>query len=154
MKRPGAPSLGAFETTATAPRPADGTFTVPEGKGLTSVGVFEANGRLVTLSLSDAAGHARRASLLAAGPFRHWSADCRGEYQVRLVKGDLNWKYQGWFANTGTQRACRFRGAVRPHWSGVRQCWSLLCGRRTLRYLREPACGGCGDGTMGMDAVG
>ncbi|MCX7935493.1 MAG: right-handed parallel beta-helix repeat-containing protein, partial [Planctomycetota bacterium] len=46
-KRPTEPGVGAFETSATPPRPPAGIFTVPPGEGIVSAGVFGLKGRLV-----------------------------------------------------------------------------------------------------------
>ena len=101
VQRPGVPGIGAFETVATAPRPADGSFTVPAGKGLSSAGVFDAHGRLVAYLFQTLP--------IPAGKHPFWlparsyigQPIAPGAYQVRVVKGDLDWQYLGWFGNTG-----------------------------------------------------
>ena len=98
---PHAPGLGAFETSATPPRPADGTFTVPSGKGLVSAGAFDKNGRLVSYLFQTLP--------LPEGKHPFWLPPRSyigkpidpGDYEVRVVKGDLEWQYLGWFGNTG-----------------------------------------------------
>ena len=100
VKRPGMPGLGAFETAATAPRPPDGTFTVPAGSGLPSAGVFDAHGRLLTYlfqTLPIPAG--KHPFWLPARSYTGKPIE-PGTYEVRVVKGDLDWQYLGWFGNT------------------------------------------------------
>jgi len=100
VKRPGTPGVGAFETTAPTPRAADGTFEVPIGNGLTSAGVFDAKGKLVTYLFQTLP--------LPAGKHAFWlparsyigQPIAPGSYEVRVVKGDLTWKYLGWYGNT------------------------------------------------------
>jgi len=114
VKRPATPGLGAFETTATASRPADGTFAVPGGNGLASAGVFDPHGKLVTYLFHNAP--------LPAGKHRFWLPARRynglpiqaGNYEVRAVRGDLDWRYVGWFGNTGGKDADGY-GAACTH---------------------------------------
>ncbi len=109
-KRPGTPGLGAFETSAVAPRPPDGDFLVPDGPGLTSAGVFDADGKLISYLFQMLP--------LAAGKYPCWlparsyvgKPIAPGSYTVRVVKGDLTWKYLGWFGNTDHRDAAGYGG--------------------------------------------
>lgn len=106
--RPGAPGVGAFETRASAPRPADGSFMVPDGAGLVSAGVFDARGKLVSYFFQTLP--------LPAGRHRFWlparsfsgQPIAAGNYEVRVVRGDLHWKYVGWFGNSARKDAQGF----------------------------------------------
>ena len=104
VKRPAAPSLGAMECTAQAPRPADGTFTIPAGEGLSSAGVFDKNRMLVAYLF--------QCMPLTEGKYSFWLPSRTykgrnieaGEYEVRWIKANMDWKYMGWIANTETSK--------------------------------------------------
>jgi len=101
VKRPEAPGLGAYEVTAKAPRPADGSFKVSFGNGFTSAGVFDKNGKLVTYLFQELP--------LAKGTYSFWLPSrtwretpiAAGEYEIRLLESKLDWKYLGFIGNTG-----------------------------------------------------
>ena len=72
-----------------APRPPDGDFLVPDGPGLTSAGVFDADGKLISYLFQTLP--------LPAGKHPFWlparsyvgQTILPGSYNVRVVKGDL-----------------------------------------------------------------
>jgi len=95
--------LGAFTSRLTPPRPADGSFIVKSGQGITSAGVFTKDGKEVcylfhNLPLTKGA----YAFWLPSRDFQYRSLGA-GNYDLRTVESNLTWDYLGKIADTGTE---------------------------------------------------
>jgi DNA-binding beta-propeller fold protein YncE len=85
--------LGAYEASFPAPRPADGTFTVKSGEGITSAGLFTRDDRNVRYLFQNLP--------LAKGKYSYWlpSRDWQGapifagDYQLKVTESDLRLAY-------------------------------------------------------------
>jgi len=102
VKQLATPDLGAFVSTAKAPRQPDGKFTVSSGEGVSSAGIFDKQGRLVTYLFQGLP--------LAKGdysfylPSRSYKGTniATGDYELRLLESNLQWKYMGVIGNANT----------------------------------------------------
>ena len=127
--RSGTPSLGALESAATAPRPADGTVTVASSIGLSSAGVFDPKGKLVSYLF--------QALPLRVGKYSFWLPARTykgrniepGEYEVRLVESHLDWEYLGWIGNTSESDNPDLGCAVNPRAVTFDSTGRLIAGR-------------------------
>lgn len=127
--RAAAPCVGAFESTATAPRPPDGTLRVSAGIGLTSAGVFDSKGRLLSYLFQGLP--------LVVGEHLFWLPSRSykgrnveaGEYEVRVLESKMNWEYLGWIANTDTSDEAAASCAVNPRATAFDQAGRLISGR-------------------------
>jgi len=130
VKRPADPALGAYEATVKASRPADGKFTVPDGEGLASAGVFDASGKLVDYLFQCMA--------LKGGEYSFWlpSRNYRGQkvqagrYEVRVIKSKLDWQYMGWIGNTETSAVPGSSAPVEKDAMAFDDAGRLLVGRK------------------------
>ena len=127
--RNGTPDLGAQESVASAPRPAEGTLTVTSGMGLSSAGVFDSKGKLISYLFQSLP--------LRAGKYSVWLPPRTykgrkiepGEYEVRLVESRLDWEYLGWIANTSESDDPAFSCAVNPRAVVFDRAGQLISGR-------------------------
>lgn len=100
-RRQGTPELGAVLSSAKAPRPADGQFTVTRGDGLTSAGVFTKGGVLIAYLFHNLP--------LGKGSYRYWLPSrayqglpiAAGTYEVRMVESKLRWQYLNHIGDNG-----------------------------------------------------
>jgi hypothetical protein len=96
--RPARPGLGAYEVSFLAPRPADGKFTVQAGEGVTSAGLYTADGKKVVSLFNNLP--------LAKGTHEFWlpggSKLPAGRYELRLAESDLRMGYVAFLGGTGT----------------------------------------------------
>ncbi len=99
--RRGFPDAGAFESEVKAPRPADGTFAIGDTSGVTSAGVFTAEGREVCYLFQNLP--------LRKGTYSYWlpSRDFQGKpipagkFELRIANAALAMEYLGMVGNTG-----------------------------------------------------
>jgi len=83
------PDVGAFESSLTPPRKADGTFSVTRGAGVVSAGLFDKNDKNVNDLFQNLP--------LAKGTYEYWlpTRDWQGrpipagDYELRLLESDL-----------------------------------------------------------------
>ncbi len=106
------PDVGCYQTHAAAPRPADATFTIKSGAGISSAGIFTQSGREVAYLFHNLP--------LSAGEHSFWfpSRDFEGRtippghYEVRVTESALNWQYLGMIGNTGLETPIGATAAV------------------------------------------
>ncbi len=95
--------LGAYNTHLTPPRPADGSFTVKSGQGITSAGVFTKDGKeLCDLFENLPLAKGSYAFWLPSRDFQY-RAIAAGAYEVRTVESQLRWDYLGKIGDTGKE---------------------------------------------------
>jgi hypothetical protein len=112
--RHGAPDLGVAESVLTATRPAAGVFTVRADAGLKSAGLFTQDGALVSYLFQNLP--------LARGPHQFWlpardytgTPIPAGDYDVRLVESDLQWRYLNHIGDNGDARGASLSASVQP----------------------------------------
>jgi hypothetical protein len=95
--RPKSPGLGAYEVSFRVSRPADGKFTVRSGEGVTSAGLYAADGKKVASLFNNLP--------LAKGTYEFWlpgGLKCQaGQYHLRLVESNLRMEYLAFLGGTG-----------------------------------------------------
>ena len=94
-KRNGAVDLGAYEVTLTSPRPADGSFTVQSGEGVTSAGIYTKTGKKVAALFDNMP--------LPKGRYPFWLPQglTAGEYELRLAESNLSLQYVALIGSNG-----------------------------------------------------
>jgi len=110
--RHGGIDCGAYEARLSAPRPADGRFTVESGSGVTSAGLFTADGRCVRYLFQNLP--------LAKGNYEFWlpSRDWQGrtipagDYDLRTVESDLSLQYIAASGNGDLESSMDLPGSI------------------------------------------
>ena len=121
QKRSERPDVGAFESSLTPPRQADGTFTVTGGAGVTSAGLFTKDGQNVRYLFQSLP--------LVKGTYAYWLPTrdwqgrpiAAGEYELRWLESDLKLEYL-MAAGNGTLETSKrlpastaIRNSLHPH---------------------------------------
>lgn len=104
--------LGAYQASFSAPRPADGTFKVESGAGVTSAGLFTKDGVCLRYLFQD--------QPLAKGEYAFWlpSRDWQGrpiaadEYQLKVTEAKLSLDYVSPAGNGDTAMGQAYPGGV------------------------------------------
>ena len=95
--------LGACNAHLTPSRPADGTFEVKSGAGITSAGVFSKDGKEICYLFQNLPlANGRYSFWLPARDFQYRPI-AAGSYEVRTVESQLRWDYLGEIGDTGKE---------------------------------------------------
>jgi hypothetical protein len=129
--RAGRYDVGAFEVAppATLARAPDGTIVVRSDAGITSAGVFAADGREVAYLFHNLP--------LAAGPHPFWlpprdfagRAIPAGTYELRTVESALSWEYLHWVGDSGDVFPPGKTAAVQPSYCVFDGAGRLIVGQ-------------------------
>ena len=128
QKRDAAPDLGAWETNCLPTRLADGNIKVNDGNGLTSAGIFTAQGRLV--------GYLFHNLPLVKGSYNFWaplrdfegSTIPAGKYEIRLLEQQTRWEYLGGVGDNGEVSPANRTAPVWPDWIAFDSWGTLFVG--------------------------
>jgi len=101
VKHAAAPAVGVYESTATAPRPADGQLDITTDTGIKSAGVFTKEGRLVCYLFHNLPLRKGRYPFWLPARTFEGQPIAAGTYEVRLAESNLQWEYLGRIGHTG-----------------------------------------------------
>jgi len=113
--RSGGMDLGAFETTLTAPRPPDGSFTV-HGGGVTSAGLFTPDGTLLAYLFHNLPLARARHDFWLPPRTHDGTPIPAGRCELRTSESDLSLEYVGMAANGGVDSDVRNCASLSPEW--------------------------------------
>ncbi|MHB0934801.1 MAG: right-handed parallel beta-helix repeat-containing protein [Armatimonadota bacterium] len=94
------PCAGAYEVMVTAPRPADGAFTIRTDDGVKSAGLYDREGRNVAFLFNTLP--LRKGTYPFWLPARNWQGEtiAAGQYELRVSEANLKMAYIGHPGNT------------------------------------------------------